>query len=96
MSDEILRSISNISAKLQKLVANRRQLESELNRAREENKILIERQYALEEEVRQMKEQILLLRASANPLENDDKKEFQKILNEYIRNIDKCIALLKS
>lgn len=96
MSDEILRSISNISAKLQKLVANRRQLESELNRAREENKILTERQSALEEEVRQMKEQILLLRASANPLENDDKKEFQKILNEYIRNIDKCIALLKS
>ncbi len=96
MSDEILRSISNISVKLQKLVANRRQLESELNRAREENKILTERQSALEEEVRQMKEQILLLRASANPLENDDKKEFQKILNEYIRNIDKCIALLKS
>jgi len=41
-----------------------------------------------------MKQQADVLRLNAGKLKDGEKKEFEKRINNYIREIDKCIALL--
>ena len=41
-----------------------------------------------------MKQQADVLRLNAGKLKDAEKKEFEKRINNYIREIDKCIALL--
>ena len=41
-----------------------------------------------------MKQQADVLRLNAGKLKDTEKKEFEKRINNYIREIDKCIALL--
>jgi len=41
-----------------------------------------------------MRQQELLLKASAAPLNPEEKKEMVQKINSYLRNIDKCISLL--
>ncbi|MBN9349923.1 MAG: hypothetical protein J0H55_04495 [Chitinophagaceae bacterium] len=96
MLDEVLTRIAGISSRIQKLTADYSMLENELQKTSRENLLLKEKQSSLEEEIRQMKEQIFILKASNAPLGDDDKKEFQKSLNEYLRTVDKCISLLKT
>jgi hypothetical protein len=44
--------------------------------------------------ITQLQEQVILLKAAAVQMNDEDKKEFEKNINQYIREIDKCINLL--
>ena len=41
-----------------------------------------------------MEEQVNLLKASSGQMDEPSKKAFEKQLNHYIREIDRCIAML--
>ena len=41
-----------------------------------------------------LKQQVAVLKLSSGNWDEQDKKEFEKRINQYIREIDKCIALL--
>jgi predicted nucleic acid-binding Zn-ribbon protein len=45
-------------------------------------------------QITQLQEQIGLLKMSSGSLENQDRKEMEKKINQYIREIDRCIAQL--
>lgn len=42
----------------------------------------------------EMKQEQLILKASLDKMDETEKKQLEKKLNDYVRNIDKCISLL--
>ncbi len=47
-----------------------------------------------QEQVDGLKQQVDILKLSAGELSEKDKKEFEKKINGYLKEIDRCIALL--
>jgi len=86
--------IERIRQKVQALVKKQSVLEKENEKLKAE----LERKGSLEQELKtrvvQMEEQVNLLKASAGQMDEASKKAFEKQLNHYIKEIDRCIAML--
>ena len=86
--------IKRINTKLQQLLKQylllQKQNES-LNAALSESKVLNEKQLV---EINQLQTQVSILKSSAGEMNETDKKSFDKQLGQYIKEIDKCIALI--
>ncbi|HMX78942.1 MAG TPA: hypothetical protein PLG91_01435, partial [Ferruginibacter sp.] len=46
------------------------------------------------QQVEMLKQQVGILKAAAGNMNEADKKEFEKTINRYLRDIDKCIGIL--
>jgi regulator of replication initiation timing len=46
------------------------------------------------EKIHQLTQQVSILKSAAGQMEEPDKKVFEKQINQYIKEIDKCIGLL--
>jgi hypothetical protein len=44
--------------------------------------------------IAQLEQQVYILKSAAGQMSESDKKAFEKHINQYIREIDKCIGLL--
>lgn len=94
---DVQQQITGIEQKLEKLFVFHNQLIQENSVLEEENRLL-------KEEVRQNRRQIvemqnsmsLLKRAKGGSISGDQQKDLDKMLDTYIREIDKCIATLGS
>jgi len=71
-------------AALQKQNTQQQQLIAELKASIEENK----------NKVRQLEEQQYILKSAAGKMNETDKKAYEQIIGKYIKELDKCIALL--
>ena len=47
-----------------------------------------------QKKIDELKQQVDILRLNAGEMNDTDKKEFEKRINIYLREIDRCIALL--
>ena len=56
--------------------------------------VLTAEKKAHEQKIRLLEEQQYLLKSMAGKLEEKEKKSFEQALGKYIREIDKCIAML--
>lgn len=63
---------------------------------RSENASLKETNKNLEEQIRQMEDELFILKSSLAPLDEESKKLFQSRLNQYLQTVNKCIAILKT
>lgn len=45
-------------------------------------------------EIQRLQQQVNILKTSAGQMDETDKKSFEKQINQYIKEIDKCINLL--
>ena len=60
-----------------------------------ENKKLSDDVKAYQKQIEELEKQLNFTKiAKSINLEKDDKKDIKKIINEYVREIDKCISLL--
>jgi ABC-type iron transport system FetAB ATPase subunit len=86
--------IERIRLKIQALLKKQQSLEKENEKLKAE----IDRRSGIEQELKgkvsQMEEQVNLLKASSGQMDEPSKKAFEKQLNHYIREIDRCIAML--
>lgn len=86
--------IERIKTKVQALLKKQQSLEKENEKLRAE----LERRTGLEQELKDkvvlMEEQVSLLKASSGKMDDASRKAFEKQLNHYIREIDRCIAML--
>jgi ABC-type iron transport system FetAB ATPase subunit len=86
--------IERIRLKIQALLKKQQSLEKENEKLKAE----IHRRSGIELELKgkvsQMEEQVNLLKASSGQMDETSKKAFEKQLNHYIREIDRCIAML--
>ena len=93
MSD-LEENIKRINNKLQQLLKNYQLLQKD----NQKQQILIEELKQAKEKDNQiistLQEKITILKAAAGKMNETDKKAFEKTINQYIREIDKCIGIL--
>lgn len=83
-----------INDKLQQLLKQHLRLKKENERLRQELEAQQKNTDAAQQTIEGLHEQIAILKLSAGEMNEKDKKEFERKLNQYIREIDKCIAFL--
>lgn len=93
MSD-LEQHIKRINDKLQQLLKNYQLLLKENSRQNELVKQLKEAKEKDNQQITTLQEKISILKAATGKMTKADKKEFEKNINQYIREIDKCIGLL--
>jgi phage host-nuclease inhibitor protein Gam len=91
---EIENDIKRVKSKLQQLLKQYQALQKENERLQQEaNDMRIARQRDTAE-IEQLRQQVSILKSAMGQLTEADKKAFDKQLSRYIKDIDKCIALL--
>jgi CHASE3 domain sensor protein len=93
MSD-LEQNIKRINEKLQQLLKNYQLLQKENSRQTELIKQLKEAKEKDNQQAISLQEKISILKAAAGKMNEADKKEFEKNISQYIREIDKCIGIL--
>ncbi|MBM3412809.1 MAG: hypothetical protein FJY19_05455 [Bacteroidetes bacterium] len=86
--------LARIQQKLQQLVEQQQKLRTENQTLKEKLSACTQEKDTLAAQITQLHEQITVLKINTGSLENQDKKEMEKKINQYIREIDRCIAQL--
>lgn len=86
--------IASVSTKLQLLLKQYDHLLKENDQQQQLINTLQQDQQNTREQLETLQQQNLVLKASVTDMSPADKKELEQKLNQYIKNIDKCISLL--
>ena len=93
MSD-LEQNIKRINTKLQQLLKNYQLLQKDNKRQSDLIKELQQAKANDREQITTLQEKVTILKAAAGKMNEADKKEFEKKISQYIREIDKCIGVL--
>ena len=96
MPDAIDNHIDNIQSKINLLIKNYQALVVESKRLKNENEKLKSSHEKLQETAAIMEQQNRILKASAGKMEGEEKVAFEKVINQYIKEIDKCMTMLNN
>jgi predicted nuclease with TOPRIM domain len=83
-----------INEKLQQLLKQYSRLQKENERLRDELSDLKKKESLFAQKMEEMQEQITILKVSSGELSEKDKKDFERKINQYIKEVDKCITFL--
>ena len=86
--------LKRIQDKLQQLLKAHAALQKENQRLKEELRTASEKITGNQQQVEELKQQVSVLKVSAGSMNDADKKELEKRINGYLKEIDRCIALL--
>lgn len=86
--------ISIIQNKLQQLLKQYEHLQKENDKQQDLINTLQEDLEKHKDKINEMQQQNLILKASVTDMDATDKKELEQKIQQYIKNIDKCISLL--
>ena len=86
--------IDRIREKAQELFRRGQALQKEVERLTRENDLLRSQEATQMAQINQLRRQVDVLKMNVGNLNEQDKKTLEKQLNQYIREIDRCIALL--
>lgn len=87
-------NIKRINSKLQLLLKKHSTLQKDNERLTKELLQAKERNETAATKIDELQQQVSILKAAAADLPDADKKEFEKRINQYIKEIDKCIAFI--
>jgi|KBSSwiStaDraftv2_1062776.scaffolds.fasta_scaffold119143_3 phage tail tube protein FII len=93
MSD-VEKQLKRIQDKLQQVLKDYAALQKENLRLKEELDKNRTQTFAHQQNIEDLKQQVEVLKITSGDWEEGDKKEFEKRINSYIKEIDRCIALL--
>jgi len=91
---EIEDHIKRVSNKLQQLLKQYLFLQKENEKLKESVKELQLAKEQESEQISRLQQQVSILKTSIGQMTETDKKIFEKQINQYIKEIDKCIGLL--
>jgi len=83
-----------INDKLQQLLKQQARLKKENEKLRMELQSFLEKETSYQQKLDELSQQISILKLGAGDMNEKDKKDFERKINLYIREIDKCIAFL--
>ena len=83
-----------INDKLQQLLKHQARLKKENERLRLELQSFGEKETNYQLKIDELSQQISILKLGAGDMNEKDKKDFERKINLYIKEIDKCIAFL--
>jgi len=86
--------LKRIQDKLQQLLKQHTALQKENTRLKEELGEAQQKISTQQKSADELKQQVSILKVSAGDMSEADKKEFEKRINGYLKEIDRCIALL--
>ncbi len=85
---------NSLNDKLQQLLKQYSRLQKENEKLKEELHEARHRESETRNRIDAFQEQISIMKISTGEMSDRDKKEFEKKINQYIREVDKCIAFL--
>lgn len=91
---QIEEHISRINSKLQELMKKHAVLEKVSEQQQQTIQKLEQENELRGARIELLEQQKHILKAAAGKMDDPDKKEFEQVINKYIREIDKCINLL--
>ena len=91
---ELESNIKRVNDKLSRLLKQYQQLQKDNERQSRLIKELQEIKEKHTQTIAELQEQAGILKASTGQMNPADKKSFEKHINQYIKEIDKCIGLL--
>ena len=86
--------IKRIQEKLERLLKQHNDLQKENNLLKKEIERSARQAVVNHQTIETLRQQVEVLKISSGNWNENDKKEFEKRINHYIKEIDKCIALL--
>ena len=91
---ELETQIKRIQEKLQLVLKKQGELVKENHRLKKDIDKSLKQSTQYLQMIETLKQQVEVLKISSGNWDESDKKEFEKRINLYIREIDKCIAML--
>jgi len=88
--------LKNIQDKLQQLLKNYADMQKENAKLKEELSDAQQKATAQLKITDELKQQVSILKLSSGEMDEAEKKEFEKRINGYLKEIDRCIALLEN
>ena len=86
--------IKSVNEKLQLLLKKHIALKKENDNLKEELNNFREKEVEYKYALHQLDQKVSILKAASGQMPEADQKEFEKRINKYIKEIDKCIGLL--
>ncbi len=86
--------LKRIQEKLQLLLKEHTAIVKENKILKEELSVAEQKVISQQKSVDELKQQVSILKVSAGEMSEADKKEFEKRINGYLKEIDRCIAML--
>jgi chromosome segregation ATPase len=86
--------LKRIQDKLQQLLKQHSAIQKENNLLKQELKEARSSLTVLQKSTDELKQQVSILKSVSGEMSEADKKEFEKRVNTYIKEIDRCITLL--
>ena len=86
--------IKTINEKLQRLIKNHSALKKENQHLKEDIIKLKEKNQSYTSTLAELDQKVHILQASSGQMAENDQKAFEKRINRYIKEIDKCIGML--
>jgi len=86
--------IQRINEKLQQLLKQYRFVQKENEKLRKELTDIRGLHAERNKQIEELEQKVSILKTATNNMSEDDKKDLEKRLNHYIREIDRCIVLL--
>ena len=83
-----------IQEKTVRLVRQYQQLQNENEHLKKELRLITEKEESYKNRVENLEEKVAVLRTATGQLNEADKKEVEKRLNHYLKEIDRCITML--
>ena len=83
-----------INEKLQQLLKQQARLKKENERLRLELEACKKKENSFQQKIDDLAQQNSILKLAGGDMNEKDKKEFERKINSYIKEIDKCIAFL--
>jgi hypothetical protein len=91
---ELESHIKRVNDKLQQLLKKYESAQKENQRLIKDLNDKKEKHQTSLKQIDTLQEQVSILKAATSKMEDADKKEFEKRINQYIKSVDKCIGLL--
>ena len=86
--------LKRIQEKLQLLLKQHAAVQKENHKLKEDLREALQQAAQYQNNLDELKQQVSILKVSAADMNEADKKEFEKRINSYIREVDRCITLL--
>jgi chromosome segregation ATPase len=80
--------------KLQQLLKQFNRLQKENERLKEELQHSKSKETEMQRRMEELGQQVSILKVASGDMSEKDKKDFEKKISQYIREIDKCISFL--
>lgn len=86
--------LKRIQDKLQQMLKQHTALQKENDKLKEEVESLKQKIVKQQQNTDELKQLVSVLKLNAGEMNESDKKEFERRINMYVKEIDRCIAML--